>query len=264
MSNGANKNYDNGRKNNWRRWEWNRIVDFLVTPPREAVVLYLAGKDDLDRQIALSRGFRNDNLIAVDRDARIVNSLRASGSLAIKGDIFSAAIEWPLDKQVNVVIPDLCSGWDLKTHTGLVACMIITAPEVVSLNFLRGRDKQVSHAKSCFPVEEKHRGFLAYGAAVSALAREIGKKQECGFDFVKNALIDLSSLAENSYKSGSQVFDSVVFRNPLAFLSIEKIGGFPGFKEKLGAWRSELRSRLKPLNRQSVAAVAAHHTMRNS
>jgi hypothetical protein len=75
-------NYKFGTKANWRRWQWNRIVERLAVPVRDAVVVYLAGPEDLDRPVALSKGFRPDNLIAVDRDGDVVKQLRMNGTLS--------------------------------------------------------------------------------------------------------------------------------------------------------------------------------------
>ena len=44
------ENYKFGRKNNWRRWAWNKAKDRLSVPVKDAVVLYLPSKQNIDQK----------------------------------------------------------------------------------------------------------------------------------------------------------------------------------------------------------------------
>lgn len=60
------ENYNFDEKNKWRIWNWNRIRERLTCKPRDALVLYLAGPQDLDRAVAMRKGFDPLNMIAVE------------------------------------------------------------------------------------------------------------------------------------------------------------------------------------------------------
>ena len=75
-------NYKNGRKNNWRRTVFNQVSARVSA--RDAIVVYLPGPQDLDRQVLCEKGFSPNNLIAVDKDRNVVASLRSKNKVAIK------------------------------------------------------------------------------------------------------------------------------------------------------------------------------------
>lgn len=101
--------FKNGQKNQWRREAWNRIAE--LTPDRHnALVVYLPGFEDLDRPEALRRGFRDANLIAIERDPETAQSLRCSGRTVIQGDLLETLTFWPSHRKVAVVVADLQSG----------------------------------------------------------------------------------------------------------------------------------------------------------
>jgi hypothetical protein len=240
---GADFDYRFGTKAQWRRTAWNRIVERLIVHPRDAVVLYLAGEQDLDREVALRKGFRANNLIAVERDSRVVSVLRANGVLTISGNIVEIVRAWPRERKVNVIFADLCD--DIRSTNGPLLGGLINAAfagAVIAVNFMRGRSKQagdlVKLNTATFGEEMKHRGF-----AFSALYAEILRRW-CGFndDDIKAAapLINPHML---SYKSSAgMLFDSVVFTN---------IATDDGTDSEKGN-----------VLRRKIAATLAHQTMR--
>lgn len=103
--------YKFGDKNNWRRWVWNRICERLTKPRRDAVVVYLPGKEDLDRKVAVERGFSPYNLIAVDRSPSVVSIMKAKGALCIEGNLIDVLQCFKnTNVRVDVVLADLCCG----------------------------------------------------------------------------------------------------------------------------------------------------------
>ena len=63
--------YTSKPKEIWRRWVWNRVaerINLSITGFKrsEAFGLYLVGPDDLDRPVAMEKGFLSLNLIAVE------------------------------------------------------------------------------------------------------------------------------------------------------------------------------------------------------
>jgi hypothetical protein len=70
-------------------------------------VLYLAAEQDLDRRVAVSKGFAANNMIAVDARKSVVDKLRSETKLAIHGRMEDVA---PLYPGANVVHVDFCCG----------------------------------------------------------------------------------------------------------------------------------------------------------
>lgn len=138
-------NYKFGNKNNWRRWVWNRIDERLTVPKKDAVILYLAGKDNIDRDVALFHGFKSDNLIAIEKDMDAIRELRKKGALCINGDIIETASNWPLRIPVHVLLLDFCHGLTNKV-LGDIPLLSILHPSfmetIIVINMLRGRDSQ--------------------------------------------------------------------------------------------------------------------------
>lgn len=134
--------YKFGNKNNWRRWAWNRVMERLQVPNEDATVLYLAGRDNLDGEICLSHGFRQENMLAVEAESESLSELRQNGVLAIDGDLFDVCRSWRSDGNVHVVWADLCGGLSRRV---LDECMKISllrhlGDTVFMFNMLRGRD----------------------------------------------------------------------------------------------------------------------------
>jgi hypothetical protein len=258
-------NYKYGNKNNWRRWYWNKIRE-RVNNPRDAIVLYLAGEADLDRDVALAKGFKNKNLIAVENRRSVLAALRAKCVLTIDSDLCDVITDWPLDKPVQVVVGDFCGGLTLSRLKKLKHCWL--RPQfhdaVFCFNFLRGRDSTSNEIRKVYSEGarkmglgcQKHRAeafmaFLARGIAyLCEKAAPIDKHYT--WDELTNFslyCLDKSKPEFRSYRStaGNQIFDSVVFKSPFKEIPI----------------MSSVSDVAKGSTvRRRIAATMAHRTMR--
>lgn len=267
-------NYKNGAKNHWRRTVWNRIVERLLVPPPDAVVLYLAGLTDLDRPEAIRRGFRAENLIAVDRSLEKAQALRNKSVLTIHGDFLDAAASFP--RRVDVIFGDFCCGlsYDLMGRIFGIGLLPFTRQAVFAFNFLRGRDPgclpQVWKRDNSGQVVPRGKMLWSYVASLAVAnflfpeklrlidgtlgLQELPSHQEQ--DVVYRAVCDLDVLPwTGSYKSGFQTFDSVVYPG-LYCCESDNASAAAKF---LSANAKAIRSR--PLNKQ-IRAVLAHRTRR--
>jgi hypothetical protein len=221
-------NYNFGVKNNWRRMMWNRIVERLSVPPRDAVVLYLAGESDLDRKVAISKGFRSRNLIAVEMDERIATMLRNSGTLTVCGGIDLAVGYWA-NQPVHVVLADFCSGFTQSPCQLLMnlATNRFFSDSVVAMNLLRGRDRWNRKDSPTEINEAMNRRIIGTHRARAAFNYQADYLKDiivyeplvCPPGFVTEAelnafLLQRADIEQHSYMSTSgQVFDSAVWRN---------------------------------------------------
>lgn len=156
-------NYDYGIKRNWRRWAWNQL-----NPELDGVVLYLCGPDDYDREIALKKGFKNHNLIAIDINKKNINNVRKNGGIGICGEIGNIIHHWNSRPKITGIIADLCCG--LTANVSPIYMSIMESKGFdencrIVINFLRGREHglaidAVSWAKDMFVCDTKHRGIL--------------------------------------------------------------------------------------------------------
>lgn len=104
-------------------------------------ILYLAGPEDNDRKIAIEKGVPSQNLIAIDRDKRNVENVRATKNPAICSDGLDVLWSWPDDRPVAAVMLDLCGG--LTRDVVSIYDVFQRAPlrrAVVMINLQRGRD----------------------------------------------------------------------------------------------------------------------------
>jgi len=130
----------------------------------DAVVLYLSGPDDIDREVALSKGFKNHNLIAIDKEPEYINKVRQAGNLGLCVGLGPVISSWGKEPKINVIIADFCCG-----ITGTVRDFIddlllsngIGAGCILAVNLMRGRDKESKWIRRAYP-ETKHRGELFY------------------------------------------------------------------------------------------------------
>lgn len=258
-SNGHRHDYNFGSKRNWRRWNWNRIVERLAVPPKDAMVLYLAGGEDLDRPIALERGFSQHNLIAVDRSSEVVDSLRKSGRLAINATLLEVVEVWPKHIKIHVLIADFCSGLNLITFDQMLKFerLSIFDQSVFSLNNMRGRDGDFIKA---YPlIRLKHRALkyhLQKYVEVAWRPSFAGIFENLDFSDLVHIWMEMSRIAFTSYKSTSgQVFDSSVFF-PLC-----RGDGTSKFPEQFDSETRQAMSPRKSIKR-SCSAVLAHRTRR--
>lgn len=234
---GETFSYKFGSKNNWRRWAWNRISERVLVPKRDAVVLYLAGASDLDRPIALSKGFLPANLLAVERSSTVCQQLRSERVLTINSDVLNVLRSWPIHREVSVIFIDLCSGIEETTLASLQAALFMPPfyQSVIAFNVMRGRDARTTFMRDAMAMNfgmEKHRGILIKEYITSLMSYHIIKglhpeqivqgeadgEDRVGFNVSMKYISLLTNLMEpvfNEYRSSSgQMFDSIVFNNP--------------------------------------------------
>lgn len=232
--------YKLGRKNNWRRWQWNRIAEILSCARRDALVLYLPAEEDLDRIVALQHGFRDSNLIAVDSSEHVVKTLRSQNRLAIHGRIEDVLFSWPRDWPLSVVIADFCQGFDRSARNFLVALVHADWDMTVSVNLLRGRenDKEQREVVAIHRDQmeqwnlseserqdnvHKHRGLMFFNCYFNSMCgwrgwlageRYVeGEEIRCDADFRERIFGGLhkATTYKARYDGAVQKFDSVVF-----------------------------------------------------
>lgn len=226
--------YKFGQKNNWRRRSWNEIAR-RVKNKRDAVVLYLPASEDLDRPVAVGKGFHPSNLIAVDTDIKVVDHLRKQGKLAIHDKLENVVAAWPEAPSIGVVFADFKCGFsqpviDLVGH--IWKCRGANPKTVVATNMLRGRDPVhfewftgIRKTYGLLALPEKHRGGLVYSALLHEMV-EITAPGILGLSpgelipekFIQDCVnVALSHYQPwfSSYRStaGTQRFDSIVYTN---------------------------------------------------
>lgn len=283
--------YEKTQKEHWRRWQWNKIVEKLTAHLqypwerrqviRDACGVYLVGPDDLDREEALKRGFRNKNLIAVDIDEHRVRSVNERGGVAVCGNLADLLMFWPETMPLSFISADLCCGLtDYASHslgTSINACRGLLGDKkiggksistVACINLLRGRDPESNSIRlhhQNFGVEEKHRGalwFYEHLAGYAAMAKRLGSSDSDVLDELR-LVWDIASPSYMTYRSGPQKFDSVVLRL-FAWGRISRAE-----HEKAVTWYLERGSRSQgkmpnKFDRKSLAAtLAACHARRN-
>lgn len=271
MDNGAVMDYKFGRKNNWRRWMWNEVRAHLPRPARDAVVLYLAGASDLDRGVARSKGFRDDNLIAVERNGDVVQLLRRNGVLTINGDIADTIYSWRGNKDVDVVIADVCCGYTpaMAATAWMLALHERFGNAVIAVNLMRGRELWFNTGLPEHVVRDNHRGksffYKNLTGPIDFLLQmrgtDIARQKQLASLYVKTM-----RPAYSSYRSDSgQTFDSAVFQN----CSIWRLPESPTVDEAKRYLAANIRHgpkrkgdiTLKDISAK-VAAIKAHRTMR--
>lgn len=267
---GAVMNYDFGPKRHWRRWAWNRIDESVVGDRRDKLVLYLAGADDFDRAEALRRGFVANNLVAVERDAASLASLRGQGVLAVEGEFAEVAHHLAKTRRCDVLFGDFCNGLtpDLVHNVQRWCGEPNLRDAVFAFNLLRGRDSKSAEMRGACsgiadPGKRKHRGYMLFMWTVMALAIGLARaegKEEDDPSIVENGMLLHRRMkwAIGSYRSASgQYFDSVVFTSPMR--------GMPAADAADKAWWDAARPALQKDGvsaARSVAAVMAHRTRR--
>ncbi|MGE3596653.1 MAG: hypothetical protein AB7N70_13980 [Dehalococcoidia bacterium] len=246
--------YKFGQKNHWRRWLHNRIAERLKVPARDAVVLYLAGEKDLDRAEFLRRGYRPDNLIAVDVDGEVVAALRKRGVIAIQGKIETIARLW--SRRLDVVIADFMGPLTTERFHAVSDAVLGNVGPTWAVNLLRGREERGNPLIVPFENNDtKHRGarlvagipaaMICGDEAVSGVGpTDAGRK-------LNRMLIDAVKASCFSYKSTSgQYFDSVVFDSaPFYYLNVAIPTARTALPEDYSA-------------RRRIAAAIAHSTRR--
>lgn len=284
-------NYKFGNKNNWRRWVWNRIIERLTVPTKDAVVLYLAGEDNIDREIALSHGFKPDNLIAIEKDKTIVNHLRRNGQLCVQGDIIDILRAWPHNKLISVIIADFCCGLEKRIMEYFTTAFLQsphTRTSIFAINLLRGRDPSTNQLRESWTrnrldnmmwetstINRKHRGVMVTTEYATVLLSVVfgkivfiseGKLQYNKETTMQGEWIEyynkhhkglwkVMQPAFNSYKSVSgQIFDSAIWSSGISCNE---------FFDDDGVYDNRINAvHVGTSERRRIAAILAHRTMR--
>lgn len=254
-------NYNFSQKRAWRRWAWNRILE-RTEKPRDAIVLFLAGENAHDIDVAVDRGFRRENMIAVENDKDVAESLRAKKILTIQGNLSS--VLWSLKtKPIDVVMADMCCGFVEESASVARALSVnpVFYSSTICANLLRGRDSFSNEIRKAFMGNAKHRGNLfywMYGARMNEIHINAGRPENEAFALTVAVMKQWAPADLHSYKSTSgQVFDSVVFRSPLTSDPEGKKNWAKMFENMTPLKQSQSVTR-------SCAAVFAHHTMRTA
>jgi hypothetical protein len=255
---------------------WNAVIARLPVRPREALVLYLAGREDLDRVVLVGKGFHPHNLIAIERDASTVRALRQKGVLTVEGEFIEAVRAVSSRRDVQVVAGDFgCAPYNAEFIAGLVQLFLNPSlrESVFVFNFLRGRDSATNdlraralarHGPDFFLATtelEKHRGRffmdLLFGMWCDLLRQH--EATESQIEWARRQILSPEHLPSFlSYKSRTgpvvQVFDSLVVKNPAS--------KFLDYVEGEATHRDVAREFTGQKVRGSAAAVLAHRTMR--
>lgn len=264
--------YNFAQKNHWRNRVWNELAERVTVHPRDAIVLYLASEQDMDRPTAIRKGFNQHNLIAVDRDAKAVERIRATGALAVHGDIFDVINSWPEAPAISAVIADLTCGahFRLVVDMGLSQNLRQTNGSVWVINMMRGRDASSNYNRTsvlrdcaCLceaaQVSPLHRGIYAWDwYCNTSFRKETGllrrnltplQMENIYGPFIRKT-IRICNVCVDSYKSTCGVmFDWVVFNS--------RTWDHDPLKDN---WTS-FRDKNEQLSR-SISAVLAHRTRR--
>lgn len=227
--------YDAKAKRDWRGWQWNRIAERLAVPVENATVLYLCGPDDIDREKAVARGFRNENLIAIDIVRANIVRARNAGGFGIAHDFLDVLWAWPDEWPIDVIVADWCSGFTGGALTFLQALFFspASANAVVAVNLMRGRDASSNelraHATAMLRAMPqiprsffsgvndiaKHRGLHFAVWATNAWHSRCGSKMLGLEESARLTNAYLASAAFMSYtSSGRTGFDTAVFNWP--------------------------------------------------
>lgn len=220
--------YKNKGKNQWRHRVWSSLRKTVIAPDK-TIVLYLPGETDLDSFMALRSGFKRANLIAVERDSRVAEELRAKHRTVICDDLLSVMKNWPSHTPVGVVIADLqCGLEDYADHIALVWTGLEAFRNgTLLLNLQRGRERPDgetlpfirSFASSVAPAWDENTNRAAFmilrllGLAASRLGL---KKETCTKDeWFKVVASAYAWRYLPSYRSTprSPLFDSFVIRD---------------------------------------------------
>ncbi len=207
----AMKEFDNPHKAQTRQKVWETIAKDLPVKPGDALVLYLAGINDLDRAVALKLGFKANNLIAVERDDTVFAELRYRKKLLVIHNDISATLNAWTDKPVNVVYADFSCGWyggsrsllnPLVTNSAFNDC-------IVAVNMLRGRD-EVNTVEG-----RTHRGLTVWDSVGKTLLKELKhyiRNEQYALSLLTTA-IKRTQVTYRTYRSDHQTFDTVIWKN---------------------------------------------------
>lgn len=275
--------YDSDQKLFWRGWVWNRLQErFSALERRQATVLYLVGPHDFDREVALKKGFSNQNLIAVDTCKQYVENVRKQKNLAIQGRLQDILVAWPKDWKIDAVVADFTCGLDdqLLQFQG---SLVISKPGHVAVNLQRGRDQASNTLRQDFrnfkqkykrkiasfgdddlvqrisdSVDSKHRGKQLYILMLNHCMNSVRGVLDVNATAYCSMFYDITDPKFTSYRQSPQqpYMDSVVFTMPAAFneMGYEKLEEF---------WVDWVGYNQLPQMRRRIAALRAIRTMKH-
>lgn len=220
--------YDLQKKDHWRREVWNELAKRIkaIKPLRDATVVYLPGPHDVDRVLALKRGFRNHNLIAVDFSESNIAAVRKGGGIGVCLKLDAFLHGWS-DGPIDAFHYDLCGGADVASWTVAMAtlqCSGLTPDSHLMFNVQNGRERCFKHPVIGEDLKrllnnttiQGHRGTFMYGMFFNA-AGEMLKTPAARQQLRQLAVCsDLHTRPTiRRYRStGSLYFHSVIFRSP--------------------------------------------------
>ena len=220
--------YGKGEKNNWRRKSWNTCARKLResgVSKKKATILYLGAAGDLDRKVAVSKGFSPERMYSVDDDPEIIASLRSQGKCAVLGEFSEVVANW--GGPIDVIWADYCCGLQaavINLVLRLLCCESVTESTVVMVNLQRGREPGIADLReeltTSFAIPKtmhKHRGMLLMLWTLNVfstwplheMGRTLGQIEKAN-----KWVWDNQSPAFDSYRSHASkglYFDSVIF-----------------------------------------------------
>lgn len=223
---GVKMNYRFDAKRTWRQQMWNDItrrLERMSIGPHNAIVLYLGGESDLDRRILLQRGYREHNLLLVERDAGVCNSLREQGKIVFHGDFWKIlnSLTYVNNLTPHVVFADLCGIVSDEVAIEAIDTMSQVSPQVRALNVLRGRDaKSIAFSMSDgLGMHRLERLWRRRTLVLNELTRRADASgtippddNPSADDYINAFFMERCNPTFRTYKSSSgQVFDSVVY-----------------------------------------------------
>lgn len=258
-------NYKFGQKNHWRRTAWNEIAS-RVKDRKNARILYLAGEQNLDSQVAEQKGFRKQNMIAVEIDKERTASLRTNGVNTINGDLMDVLFNWPWKHKVDVIVADFCFGFEAKSvdlYDSLSSPALVDA--VCLINFQRGRDSSTNELRDFMGVEGVYSGrsdgelkevaSVKHRAAQYLRWHALETVEACNGEslfgmnkkILESLLLTKMSPRFLSYRSGRIYMDSAIFNHNLSGIDEEFREMFSetdSWSERYKQYDSAIRSRI--------------------
>lgn len=238
--------FANGSKQTWRGWWTNNLIRLIkhannrnachrIVTQKTAVGCYLPSQNDREAEALLKKGFRRENLVAVDTDAEAVKNVRKCGGVAIQTSL-QAFLGSRSVAHLDFISADLFGGFTRPTFElmhAIVASPMVRPGTAVLINLKRGRDggvhfdrrkyeklapflRKLSEERGCCDFE-KHRGAIVFSVFFELWWRLY---LDQGLDLRDWDIPDLfrsTGVRFYSYKSkhgsgGScDVYDSVVF-----------------------------------------------------
>ena len=148
---GSIKTYDEGgQKGNWRRSIWNEVLRRISDERAIGPILYLPGPGDVDRKIAISKGVRTQDLIAIDSFKPTAMNIRRTGVPALHAKVEAVVQVWQDERPVAGVLLDFPCGFEKAPVCSAVVCMTRKPfqKSVVMFNLKRGRDLWSNNIRS--------------------------------------------------------------------------------------------------------------------